>query len=102
MDSWGPGSDILWRPVAGFCHGVWTLLLVCKIRSSDDHKDLWFLAWCSMVLLVCKIRSSDDHEDLWFLAWFSMVLLVYKIRFSDDHKDLWCLAWFSMDFIDLR
>ena len=81
MDSWGPGPDILWqqwRDVAAFCHGVWTLLLVCKIRSSDDHKDLWFVAWCSMVLLVCKIRSSDDH------------------------KDLWCLAWFSMDFIDLR
>ena len=68
----------LGHPVAAFCHGVWTLLLVCKIRSSDDHKDLWFLAWFSMVLLVCKIRSSDDH------------------------KDLWCLAWFSMDFIDLR
>ena len=78
MDSWGPSSDILWQRVAAFCHGVWTLLLVCKIRSSDDHKDLWFLAWFSMVLLVCKIRSSDDH------------------------KDLWCLAWFSMDFIDLR
>ena len=63
MDPWGPSSDILWRPVAGFCHGVWTLLLVYKIRSSDDHKDLWFLAWCSMVLLVCKIRSSDDDDD---------------------------------------
>ena len=71
----GPGVK---QRVAGFYHGVWTLLLVYKIRSSDDHKDLWFLAWCSMVLLVCKIRSSDDH------------------------KDLWCLAWFSMDFIDLR
>ena len=73
----GPGVG---HPVAPFCDGVWTLLLllVYKIRSSDDHKDLWFLAWCSMVLLVCKIRSSDDH------------------------KDLWCLAWFSMDFIDLR
>ena len=71
----GPGVR---RHLAAFCDGVWTLLLVCKIRSSDDHKDLWFLAWFSMVLLVCKIRSSDDH------------------------KDLWCLAWFSMDFIDLR
>ena len=78
MDSWGPGSDILWRPVAGFWDRVWTLLLVYKIRSSDDHKDLWFLAWFSMVLLVRKIRSSDDD------------------------KDLWGLAWFSMDFIDLR
>ncbi len=78
MDSWGPRSGGIWQHLAGFCHGVWTLLLVCKIRSSDDHKDLWFLAWFSMVLLVCKIRSSDDH------------------------KDLWCLAWFSMDFIDLR
>ena len=48
MDSWGPSSDILWRDVAAFCHGVWTLLLVCKIRSSDDHKDLWCLAWFSM------------------------------------------------------
>ena len=70
----GPGVG---RDVAGFCHGVWTLLLVCKIRSSDDHKDLWFWAWCCMVLLVCKIRSSDDH------------------------KELWCLAWVSIDFIDL-
>ena len=78
MDSLGPGSGGIWRHLAGFCDGVWTLLLVCKIRSSDDHKDLWFLAWFSMVLLVCKIRSSDDH------------------------KDLWCLAWFSIDFIDLR
>ena len=78
MDSWGPGSGGIWQDLAAFCDGVWTLLLVCKIRSSDDHKDLWFLAWCSMVLLVCKIRSSNDH------------------------KDLWCLAWFSMDFIDLR
>ena len=81
--SWIPGargraaSGRIWRDLAGFCDGVWTLLLVCKIRSSDDHKDLWFLAW-SMVLLVCKIRSSDDH------------------------KDLLCLAWFSMEFIDLR
>ena len=33
MDSWGPGSDGVWQRVAGFCHGVWTLLLVCKIRS---------------------------------------------------------------------
>ena len=78
MDSWGPGSGGIWRHVATFCDGVWTLLLVYKIRSSDDLKDLWFWAWFSMVLLVCKIRSSDDH------------------------KDLWCLAWFSMDFIDLR
>ena len=51
MDSWGPGSDILWRDVAPFCHGVWTLLLVYKIRSSDDHKDLWCLAWFSMDLI---------------------------------------------------
>ena len=35
MDSWGPGSGGIWRHVARFCHGVWTLLLVCKIRSSD-------------------------------------------------------------------
>ena len=82
--SWIPGargragSGGIWQDLAGFCDGVWTLLLVYKIRSSHDHKDLWFLAWFSMVLLVCKIRSSDDH------------------------KDLWCLAWFSMDFIDLR
>ena len=48
IDSWGPRSDILWQDVAGFCDGVWTLLLVCKIRSSDDHKDLWCLAWFSM------------------------------------------------------
>ena len=78
MDSWGPRLGGIWRHLAAFCHRVWTLLLVCKIRSSDDHKDLWFLAWCSMVLLVCKIRSSDDQ------------------------KDLWCLVWFSIDFIDLR
>ena len=82
--SWIPGargragSGGIWQHLAAFWDRVWTLLLVCKIRSSDDHKDLWFLAWFSMVLLVCKIRSSDDH------------------------KDLWCLAWFSMDFIDLR
>ena len=66
MDSWGPGSGIIWRDLAGsgsiwqhlaaFWDRVWTLLLVCKIRSSDDNKDLWFLAWWSMVLLVCKIR----------------------------------------------
>ena len=78
IDSWGPSSDILWQDVAGFWDPVWTLLLVCKIRSSDDHTDLWFLAWFSMVLLVCRIRSSDDHDDLR------------------------CLAWFSLDFIDLR
>ena len=63
MDSWGPGSGGIWQHLAAFCHGVWTLLLVCKIRSSDDHKDLWFLAWFPRVLLVCKIRSSDDHMD---------------------------------------
>ena len=53
--SWIPGAEVK-QDLAAFYHGVWTLLLVCKIRSSDDHKDLWFLAWCSMVLLVCKIR----------------------------------------------
>ena len=54
--SWflGPGVK---QDLAAFCDGVWTLLLVCKIRSSDDHKDLWFLGWFSMVLLICKIRS---------------------------------------------
>ena len=44
------------QDLAGFCDGVWTFLLVYKIRSSDDHKDLWFLACFSMVLLVRKIR----------------------------------------------
>ena len=44
IDSWGPGSGGIWRDLAGFCDGDWTLLLVCKIRSSDEH-----------ILLVCKI-----------------------------------------------
>ena len=54
IDSWGPSSDILWQDVAAFWDGVWTLLLVCKIRSSDDHKDLWFLAWFSMDIIDLK------------------------------------------------
>ena len=26
-----------------------------------------------MVLLICKIRSSDDQKDLWCLVWFFMI-----------------------------
>ena len=48
MDSWGPGSGGIWQDLAAFWDRVWTLLLVCKIRSSDDHKDRWFWAWFSM------------------------------------------------------
>ena len=62
MDSWGPGSGGIWRDVAGFCHGVWTLLLVCKIRSPDDHKDLWFLAWFSPI--GANRRQQEQEEPL--------------------------------------
>ena len=48
LDFWSLGLDILWRDLVPSGDRVWTLLLVCKIRSSDDHKDLWCLAWFSM------------------------------------------------------
>ena len=119
MDSWGPGSDILWHPVAGFCDGVWTLLLVYKIRSSDEH-----------ILLVCKIGqilrwtqgsvvlglvfygfvSLQDQILRWPQG--SVVLglvfhvfhrsLVILCGFHGFLGDLVPLCWFSIDFIDFR